>query len=456
MFNYLTLLVVFLFSTLLAVGQTTLGYKTVDRLTYQYFINSEWDSLVSIGNRGIESGLDYHYLNVRMGIAYTKLSEPIMAEKYLQKAVDQNKGSEFAQLNLYSNALNTGNYFLLAETAKSIQSVELKPTKWLSSVTIEGGIKLSANTDSAGNLNYFSVGIGHFPAKRIALYQSYTYVTQQNNSWGNFNQHQYYLGSSIKINRYWQFNIAAHASAYNANVSYLYNDSIYTKRKPPHFPGDFAIDSTFTHQISYKGDFIQNSIVGLAGISKYSGFFRFSFFTGFNQEYRTTNLNKYEWDKIELVTKSPMTQDQNNTITKDTTIEPVERNNVSQFIAGAMFSYTFPFLKEGLTLGSNFYQTGSIKQNKLVISPFVQLKLRKKNLYVSYFQKGESIVAENFGMVLINTYDVIHGRINASIDFPLGEKTRLGFLYQWEDKTDNFTQLRYQSTMISSSFKIIF
>jgi len=158
-------IVVFLFLCGLSTkAQNIRDFKTIDSLSYYLYSNSKWQELSELN---YSQEIDYHYLNLRIGIAFYQLKKYHRAEKYLLKAYLQNKSSEIAASYLYSSSIQTGSLFLTAETHDAVIGDSIKFTKIISAATFNIGTKLSANKDIAGNINFFSIGLGHLPSKPI-------------------------------------------------------------------------------------------------------------------------------------------------------------------------------------------------------------------------------------------------------------------------------------------------
>jgi hypothetical protein len=58
----------------------------VDILTWRYFLEKRWDSLLLTGNNALESGIDFYYLRVRMGVASFETERYYPAVRHLKKA----------------------------------------------------------------------------------------------------------------------------------------------------------------------------------------------------------------------------------------------------------------------------------------------------------------------------------------------------------------------------------
>ncbi|MGE0561935.1 MAG: hypothetical protein AB7O47_08975 [Flavobacteriales bacterium] len=436
-----------MFFSLSVKAQSTGDFKTLDSLSYYLYINAKWQELSELKP---SKEIDYHYLNLRIGIAFYELKKYHRAEKYLLKAYQQNKSSEIAASYLYSASIQTGNLFLTAETHEIAIGDSIKFTKALATINLNAGMKLSANKDAAGNINLFSVGLGHIPSKKMSLYQSFTFQNQQNNIWGDFTQLQYYFGGSIKLTNKWSVDISSHLNFYKSNIDFKY-DTTKTTATQPKFSGDFKTDSIYSKNHLIKGNYSQQGGFLYLGLTKTSGALKFSPFIEFNTEKSTSNITETTWTEIKIRKMNPTPPPIEFITNQDSTSKPLEYpDNLNQLLIGSSIQYTLPFAKENFTVGLNFYQTLN-GINNTIISPFAKIKFKKSILFVSYLQKNNIAIAENYASYLQNSYDNIHHQINVQFSKPLSLKTSLNLFYQFEDKTDALSLIRFKSNMLSLS-----
>lgn len=78
-----------------------LSYKQVDSTSYALFVEQDWTSLIEMGTASKKAGIDFYYLNVRMGIAYYKNEKYLVAIKYLEQAYNLNTYDVVVQDYLY-------------------------------------------------------------------------------------------------------------------------------------------------------------------------------------------------------------------------------------------------------------------------------------------------------------------------------------------------------------------
>lgn len=82
-------------------SQDPISFSEVDQQTMQHYFASQWDSVILVGNNGIDAGHDYFYLRVRLGVAYFNQSNFAKAIQHLEKARKFNPSDEFANSYLY-------------------------------------------------------------------------------------------------------------------------------------------------------------------------------------------------------------------------------------------------------------------------------------------------------------------------------------------------------------------
>lgn len=428
-------------------AQHVSDFKTIDSLSYYLYSNAKWQELSEINTT---KDIDYHYLNLRIGIAFFQLKKYHRAEKYLLKAYQQNQNSNVTAYYLYYTSVETGNLFLTAQTHSYAIGDSIKFTKIISAINVGGGSKLSANKEMAGNINFYNVGLGHFPAKKLALFQNFTLQNQQNNIWGDFTQQQYYLGSSIKLSNKWSVDFSIHLHQYKANIDFKY-DSSKTASTPPAFPDDFKTDSIYRKNHLLKGTYNQQGAFFYLGLTHISGPLKISPFAQLNLENPSSSISETQWTEITISRVKPQNPPIENTQRKDSTIKLIDYpNNEQQIIIGTSIQYTLPFAQEKFTIGSVFYQP--LKgRDKLIFSPFAKIKLKKSSLFISYLKKNNIPITEYYGSFLQNSYDNIHHQVNVRFSKPLSLKTSVNLFYQFEDKTDALSLVRFNSNLLSFS-----
>ncbi|MEW6135320.1 MAG: hypothetical protein AB1583_06365 [Bacteroidota bacterium] len=91
--KWLVLCFFLLYALTLKAQQEKLDYRTTDSLTLKYYLTGEWDSLIRVGKA---SGLDYYWLNARMGYAWYAKGKYGRALRYFKKALINNDADPFS------------------------------------------------------------------------------------------------------------------------------------------------------------------------------------------------------------------------------------------------------------------------------------------------------------------------------------------------------------------------
>lgn len=78
-----------------------MSYKQVDSTSYALFLKQDWKALIEFGKASKKEGIDFYYLNVRMGIAYFKDGKMRVSIKYLEEAYKLNAFDVVVQDYLY-------------------------------------------------------------------------------------------------------------------------------------------------------------------------------------------------------------------------------------------------------------------------------------------------------------------------------------------------------------------
>lgn len=171
-----------------AFSQTSKEIELVDIKTYQYYLDKNWDLLITDGNKAIEKGLDFYYLRYRLGIAYYMKHNYIKALIHFEKA--ESLYGEDPILNEY---IYYSRYFmnrkaeadLIAESyTEEIKSKLPIENTFVSYINFESGYLLSktetqnllgqngfyGQEEQLNNLQYYHFGMGLNPTLGFKLY----------------------------------------------------------------------------------------------------------------------------------------------------------------------------------------------------------------------------------------------------------------------------------------------
>lgn len=90
--------------------QDSLDYYKVDKLTYQYYIDKNWDSICKVGRLAIKKNIDYFYLRMRIGIAYFEKGKYFKSTHHFKKAREYNSYNDVLNEYLYYSLIYSGLY----------------------------------------------------------------------------------------------------------------------------------------------------------------------------------------------------------------------------------------------------------------------------------------------------------------------------------------------------------
>jgi hypothetical protein len=108
--------IIFLFLSMFSIQSITAQNpeeKAIyDSLTYQYYQNAEWDSVIDIGKEALYKGYDFYYLRMRMGLAYDYQGNFRLAEIQYEKGLKMIPTDDNAAYYKYYAAINGGRPFV--------------------------------------------------------------------------------------------------------------------------------------------------------------------------------------------------------------------------------------------------------------------------------------------------------------------------------------------------------
>jgi len=146
--------ILLIFSALKLFSQDSLTFEYVDKVTYDYYRTGNWIDLVIIGEKAEKQGIDYYYLNYRMGVSWYMREDYMLSAHYFEKALEQNQGAltdSFFVTLLMNDYLQTKR-FAKAELLKIYHPRDYmrnrKYTKFVSQIYAEGGKALANNINN--------------------------------------------------------------------------------------------------------------------------------------------------------------------------------------------------------------------------------------------------------------------------------------------------------------------
>ncbi|OQA00330.1 MAG: hypothetical protein BWY70_00739 [Bacteroidetes bacterium ADurb.Bin408] len=291
--------VLLLMFTAVVRAQEGLNYKLVDSLSFRYYEEQKWDSVIYLSKKAFRNDIDYYYLRMRAGIAYYEKHKYRKAAVHFKKAVMFNGPDDVNMEYLYFSYLFGG----MKSEAKALTkkfSVNLKEKLGLDrynlidELYVEGGPTLGSNPQETqgngmGNNNntpallreeeltndvrYFSFGLRHSLTKNISLFHAFSTVdigkTQNINVYQGYVVNKYrmfqrqyyatlnfYLGNGFTLKPAFHFiNVNYDKLVYSFNT----NNKLFLAQQK-FILNDFAVSTILSKNIS-KFSFDLNAVM---------------------------------------------------------------------------------------------------------------------------------------------------------------------------------------------------
>lgn len=446
-------ILVFLFSVTTIHGQQT--FNEVDSVSYQLYLNKDWNKLAQYGEDAIAKGYDYFYLNLRVGIALFNLKEYQKSLIYLEKANADNSYNDVVKEYLFWD-----NYYLLKEKQAVYWYNQLDDTiqnrigyskpKFFNGMYIGGGKKTSQNPEIAGNVSYLTINLDHHISGRLDVKHGYVLSTQKLN-WGDFIQHQYFIIPTYKIKPSLVASVALHGASYISNLNYYYEGEYHSP--PPQMmpgPGNIFTDTTKFSYYNIAGTYHENDLLIQPSLTKTWDKFILSPYASYYYSAQQPNYTEHKKDSVILTDRmGPNIIDKR--IELNDTINTPGNSIATQFGVGSRF-----FVKmRALTLGADVKIQSYYGEKSMFFSPNFNLDLGKKvHLSGYYFNKKGYALGLFGGTQLINTFDDVK-KLNFTLSFDIG-KSSLYITYQHENVFDKLSYMSYSMNSIFTGLQIKF
>ncbi|WP_457617793.1 hypothetical protein [Lutibacter sp.] len=169
----------------------SLSFKQVDSTSYALYLKQDWKSLITLGKKSRDEGIDFYYLKVRMGIAYYKEGKMLSAIKFLEEANKIDSHDVVVQEYLYwaykFGGLVLESRLFYTKISKNIQDKIALDLPFITAIDLSvlatnnldytKMLKTNEPSESGDNRyfteNYqlFSLGMNHPLSKKVNFYQ---------------------------------------------------------------------------------------------------------------------------------------------------------------------------------------------------------------------------------------------------------------------------------------------
>lgn len=434
-----------------SLAETKLDFMTVDRLTYRYYEEQKWDSVIVVGKQALHEDIDFFYLRVRMGIAYFEKKEYFPATVHLRKAREFNSGDPLVADYLYRAYLYTNRNEEARVLRAAIPEEERKPlgTKsgFLESVHFESGYTFSSGNspdnlstltqrdsiygeqDLYGNSLYENLGLTMKISNRVSLSVAYNYLNFAKTKYFQYGLVEDQLtgisDSSWGKSYHYQFPRVLHDTSVSYNV----------RQNEVHLEAIIALGGGF--RIMPAIHWIYDSYALTDSRFRFDTVRDTASYTSANDTYHTFPFvrKSYSFEQKDTAYSNWVAS---LTVTKELGIFNLglsgswsNLNGMTQIQAGLSLTY-YP-------LGNlNFYGTTAItgfsqdKIYRLLLSQVLGVKATRWMWLEGNFYYGDYTNANIFnGSVVYNNSDMIDYRAGASMVFMVGRHIQLSLMYQY-------------------------
>jgi len=441
-----------------------LDFRSVDELTYRFYTEQKWDSVIMVGKKALKQDIDYYYLRVRMGISYYEKQEYFPAITHLKKARNFNSGDPFVTDYLYRSYLHSNQdqeaQLLKATMPKDTHETPGSKSGFVEQIHFEGGYTLSSDRspdnlsdlmgadsiygeqDLYGNSFYSNLGLKLRISKRVGLSLAYNYLNFSKTKYIQYGRNEVQLDTIIDnpLSRdyFYSYRWKIHDTAFRYNVSQQEGHAGASIALPYGIKANAAIHlvhvSYSAINPSYRFDSLSDT----------------SFYSKIDSSYHLFNYPSVEYLFTEKDTSF------NNWVvylglSKNLGIFNIglsgswsNLNNLKQKQFGVSLSY-YPLGNlnlYGTTTITGFFQK---KDNRLLFSQVVGGKITPWMWLEGNFYWGDYTNANIYsGSVVYNNSDVIKYRIGTNLVFNMGKHLQLSLIYQYFRKESQ--QLYYIKT----------
>ena len=447
---------------------TRLDFATVDRLTFRYYSEKKWDSVIAIGRQALRQDIDYYYLRARLGIAYYEKTDYFPASVHLEKAREFNAHDPAIANYLYYALIYTGREEEAAMIRSKMTPEAREAVKgnegMLRLVHAESGYTLSGDRnpddlsalmgpdpgkdtvygerDLYGNSFYANLGLKLRISNSFGISAAYSYLSFNKTKYIRYRRMEdHFLGTADSL---W-------GTMYLYSFPFVTHDTSFTYQVKQHevhlgaslaLPGGFRImPAVHLVQVGYP---VTTTSVHFDTVTN-PGYFVTYDTTLVTFPFTRTNYSFARKDTsfVNYVVALGVTK-QAGIFKLGLSASWSDLNGSNQLQAGASLTY-YPL--GSLSLYGTTGLTGFFQghDRRLLLSQVLGVKITPWMWGEASFYYGDYTNSNIFdGAVVYNNSDIIDYRGGASLLFVLGKHLQLSLIYQYFRKESR--QLYYTAT----------
>lgn len=391
-----------LFLSISSWSQESISYTDANSKTYYAILKADWKIVISIGEQAKQSGHNFFYLNLRLGIAYYKEAKYFKAKKSLREAYTQNSSDTTVLYYNYWNSIAVGENTLAEFYAKNIATEKKK----LKSVSVIGGIKKYNISEMGSNQYHINIGSNLQFTSRLNTSVFLSRISQDI-IWGDYYQHQASVRNVYQLSPKYNLEFNYNLMKIGGNVNFSNNENTITQ-------------SGTLSQLS-------NTIYLGTGIN----FNRTIVSTGFLYH------NVYTNNDISIIN--------NNSSATFNITEPVSTYHLQPNLG---VQHYFKQHKSGIWLSSEMSIPITGDSLGFSWSNTVKFKTSKKSWFGLNHHFNTKINAIESNGLTVQNGDYLSSRIGASWDYAFKAKTNFNLQVMRENKTEYFENIDYNYNSI--------
>lgn len=203
-----------------ADAQVPLTTAYVDSVTYQAYMVGDWDRVLETGKLALKNGIDFKYLQQRMGYAYFLKSDYYASMKHYEKALKQDPSDETSLLYLHYAGLETGNTAYARHYASKL-STEVQRNNHQRAFRPVSALDFEYNYQWNKELNrtdpnYQRIGLSTDLGYSLNVYQTLSKFSQKADYADAFNEYR----SDIQQNEYYILVSKSLTSNFGVDIGY--------------------------------------------------------------------------------------------------------------------------------------------------------------------------------------------------------------------------------------------
>jgi len=375
---------------LFALGLTSFVFaqtKDYNKATLSLFNDSNWNDLITIGEKAIKDNKSSYEIEYRLAVAYYNTNQYFDSAKHFEKIKTlYNINNEYIQEYLYYSYLFSGRDQDALLISKEFpfhltQKTEVKKFEFIDYLSVEGGVKLSSKSDIIENIPYFNIGLGQKLGYHVNLNHSYTSLSQNYIDF-DYKQKEYYLNANIHIAQGLTIIPAYHYISISENI-----ESINRRGQ-----------SNMTNNLA------NNESINLLHFAL-----------------------KKQWNRFFIMPN----------LTYSSSVENIEDETKENVQYGLDLGYNIKGLKDKLWLGFGANITNDNNENKFIWNAKAYYQISSKAyIYLKYLNANTSNFSEDNAQYYYNSVSNLVDKISATFNYNFTPKFSWFINYQYENNED--------------------